>query len=134
MNSVNTYIIILFTMLVLDGIYLGIIQKDYLATKIKEINQDKIVQHPLWSIVITYLAMSFALYYFVLKDLEDKEQSQIFYETVLLAAVIYIVFDFSMLNLVSNWTATDAFKDILWGIMLFSLTTFITINLIKILE
>lgn len=134
MNSVKTYIIILFTMLVLDGIYLGIIQKDYLAAKIKEINQDKIVQHPLWSIVITYLAMAFALYYFVLKDLEDKEQSQIFYETVLLAAVIYIVFDFSMLNLVSNWTSTDAFKDILWGVMLFSLTTFITINLIKILE
>jgi len=134
MNSVKTYIIILFTMLALDGIYLGIIQKDYLAAKIKEINQDKIVQHPLWSIVITYLAMAFALYYFVLKDLEDKEQSQIFYETVLIAAIIYIVFDFSMLNLVSNWTATDAFKDILWGVMLFLLTTFITINLIKILE
>ena len=134
MNSIKIYVIILAVMLFIDGIYLGIIQKDYLASKIKEINQDKIVQHPLWSIVITYLAMSFALYYFVLKDLEDKEQSQIFYETVLLAAVIYIVFDFSMLNLVSNWTATDAFKDILWGIMLFSLTTFITINLIKILE
>ena len=132
MNSLKLYSAILIIMLILDGIYLGIIQKDYLASKIKEINQDKVVQHPLWSIVITYLAMAFALYYFVLKDSENKEQSQIFYETILLAATIYIVFDFSMLNLVSNWTVADAFKDILWGIVLFSLTTFIIINLIKI--
>jgi uncharacterized membrane protein len=118
-------------MFILDGIYLGIIQKDYLASKIKEINGDKIVQHPLWSIVITYLIMAFAIYYFVLKDSENKDQMQIFYETVLLAAAIYIVFDFSMLNLVSNWTIEDSFKDILWGVILFSLTTIATINLIK---
>ena len=115
-------------MLVIDGIYLGFIQKDYLASKITEINQAKIVQHPMWSIVLTYLAMSFALYYFVLKDSDKKSTSQIFYETFLLAATIYIVFDLSMLNLVSNWYVFDAIKDILWGIILFSLTTLIVIN------
>jgi uncharacterized membrane protein len=130
MNSIKIYVIILAVMLFIDGIYLGIIQKDYLASKIKEINQDKIVQHPLWSIILTYLIMAFSLYYFVLKDANSKEKSQIFYETVLLAATIYIVFDFSMLNLVSNWYISDAFKDILWGIILFFLTTLITINLI----
>lgn len=130
MNSVETYFIILVVMLFIDAIYLGIIQKDYLASKIKEINQDKIVQHPLWSIVLTYIVMAFALYYFVLKDAKSKEKSQIFYETVLLAATIYIVFDFSMLNLVSAWYISDAIKDILWGIILFSLTTLIVINVI----
>ena len=122
------YIMILIVMLVIDGIYLGFIQKDYLASKITEINQAKIVQHPMWSIVLTYLAMSFALYYFVLKDSDKKSTSQIFYETFLLAATIYIVFDLSMLNLVSNWYVFDAIKDILWGIILFSLTTLIVIN------
>jgi len=122
------YIMILIVMLVIDGIYLGFIQKDYLASKMKEINQDKIVQHPMWSIVLTYLVMSFALYYFVLKDSDKKSTSQIFYETFLLAATIYIVFDLSMLNLVSNWYVSDAIKDVLWGIILFSLITLIVIN------
>ena len=39
MNFLKLYPAILIIMLILDGIYLGIIQKDYLASKIKEINQ-----------------------------------------------------------------------------------------------
>jgi uncharacterized membrane protein len=123
---INLFIV----MIIIDAIYLRIIQYDYLQGMLKKLNPIEVLRSmkfPLWTFIIVYLLMSFALYYFVLRDYKSKSNKQLFLEILLLALVIYVTFDFSMLNLVGNWTMRDAIQDIGWGVTLFFLTSIITL-------
>jgi uncharacterized membrane protein len=71
--------------------------------------------------------MSLALTYFVLGD-KNKSVMRMYLETILLSLTIYATFDFSMMNLSGGWTLYDAIKDISWGLTLFTLSTFIVIQ------
>jgi len=128
---IKTWILVLVSMLLLDYLWLGLIQKKYLNEIIERINPtDKLkkdLTHPLWTFVVVYLLMSLALTYFVLND-KDKSSSMMYVETILLALTIYATFDFSMMNLSGGWTLYDAMKDISWGLTLFTLSTFIVIQ------
>ena len=69
------------------------------------------------SIIITYFVMAFSIYYFVFHTLDEKEMSlaTIMMRAVLIAMAMYVVFDFTLLNMTNTWTMKDAIKDILWG-------------------
>jgi uncharacterized membrane protein len=129
---IKTWILVLVSMLALDYLWLGLIQKKYLNETIERINPTdnlkKNLTHPLWTFVVVYLLMSFALTYFVLND-KDKSVMRMYLETILLALTIYATFDFSMMNLSGGWTLYDAIKDISWGLTLFTLSTFVVIHL-----
>jgi uncharacterized membrane protein len=129
---IKTWILVLVSMLALDYLWLGLIQKKYLNETIERINPTdnlkKNLTHPLWTFVVVYLLMSFALTYFVLND-KDKSVMRMYVETILLALTIYATFDFSMMNLSGGWTLYDAIKDISWGLTLFTLSTFVVIHL-----
>lgn len=123
---IKTFIV----MIIIDAIYLRVIQYDYLQSMLSKLNPIDVLKKmkfPLWTFIVVYLLMSFALYYFVLANYKQKSKKQLFFEIVLLALTIYVTFDFSMLNLVGNWTMKDAVKDIMWGVTLFLLTSIITL-------
>lgn len=128
---IKTWILVLVSMLLLDFIWLFLIQKKYLNEVIERINPTdtlkKNLTHPLWTFVVVYLLMSLALTYFVLGD-KNKSATRMYVETILLALTIYATFDFSMMNLSGGWTLYDAIKDISWGLILFTLSTFIVIQ------
>lgn len=72
------------------------------------------------SIIITYFVMAFSIYYFVFY-LADNNTSilTIILRASLISLCIYLVFDFTMLNLVNAWGWNDAIKDIIWGNILY---------------
>ena len=131
MIDIKIWILVLVSILSLDYLWLALIQKKYLNEMIERINPTdtlkKNLTHPLWSFVVVYLLMSFALTYFVLGD-KNKSSTRMYLETILLALTIYATFDFSMMNLAGGWTLYDAIKDIGWGVTLFTLSTFIVIQ------
>ena len=132
MLDIKTWLVVLVSMISLDGVWLGVIQKKYLTGIIDRLNPTenlkKGLTHPLWSFVIVYLVMSLALTYFVLND-KNKSNLQFYLETILLALAIYATFDFTMMNLTGGWTLYDALKDIAWGVTVFTISTFIVIKL-----
>jgi uncharacterized membrane protein len=131
MIDIKTWILVLVSMLILDYLWLFLIQKKYLNEIIERINPTdtlkKNLTHPLWSFIVVYLLMSLALTYFVLND-KNKSSTRMYLETILLALTIYATFDFTMMNLSGGWTLYDAIKDITWGLTLFTLSTFVVIQ------
>ena len=132
MIDIKTWITVLITMISLDAIWLGLIQKKYLDDIIQRLNPTESLKkgltHPIWSLIAVYVLMSLALTYFVLND-KNKTNIQIYCETILLATVIYVTFDFTMMNLTGGWTTFDAFKDIAWGLTVFTISTFVVLKL-----
>ena len=121
MNDIRNLIIILVIMGILDYIWLGIIQSEYISAKIADINRTSYIEHPPITFATTYLLMGAGLYYFVLRH-EEKSAKELILEAMFLGLVIYTTFDFSMLNLVRRWTMYDALKDIAWGTFMFGAT------------
>ena len=136
MIDIKTWLIVLVSMISLDAVWLGVIQKKYLNGIIERLNPTdslrKGLTHPLWSFAIVYILMSLALTYFVLND-KNKSTMQMYIETILLAAAIYATFDFTMMNLSGGWTIYDALKDIAWGLTVFTASTYIVIKLRSVL-
>jgi uncharacterized membrane protein len=132
MIDIKTWSVVLVSMISLDAIWLGVIQKKYLDGIIQRLNPTETLKngltHPLWSFAVVYLLMSLSLTYFVLND-KNKTTMRMYIETILLAAAIYATFDFTMMNLSGGWTLYDALKDISWGLTVFTLSTFIIIKL-----
>ena len=126
-----TFATIFTLMVILDFIWLGIINKSYFADVIKKLNCGGGVKRNWPSIIITYLVMAFTLYYFVFYLAEDD----ITLGTVVMRAIIaamgtYVVFDFTLMNMASAWGWNDAIKDIAWGNILFTIVATATYYLV----
>lgn len=70
------------------------------------------------SVVLCYFAIIVGLYYFIIQ--ENKSPLEAF----LLGSVIYAVYDCTNYATLSNYTASFAIMDTLWGGILFALVTF----------
>ena len=70
------------------------------------------------SVVLCYFAIIVGLYYFIIKDNKSP------LEAFLLGFMVYGVYDSTNYATLSNYTATFALMDTLWGGVLFALVTF----------
>jgi uncharacterized membrane protein len=110
---------VLLTMLVMDGLWLGVIQKDYVSRKIREINGSQPLAHPAWTFALAYLLMASALYLFCVKDRRPLWQA------AFLGLTVYGVFDLTMHNLVARWGLSDVFMDMAWGVTVFTVSAWV---------
>ena len=133
MNDDRNLAIILIIMGILDYLWLGVIQRSYVRSKIEDINRTADIPHPPLTFVATYLLMAGCLYWFVLRD-KGKTKEVVVLEAMFLGLVIYTTFDFSMLNLVQKWTMRDALKDIAWGTFMFGATAYLYNTIVTTLD
>jgi len=103
-------------MLFLDMIYLNLIAKSMYTEVVNNI-QKSVINVRILPAIITYLIMTFALYYFIIS--QNKSENDAF----ILGFVIYGVFDFTNMAIFENYTLNVAIIDTLWGSILFYLTT-----------
>ena len=104
-------------MLMLDGIYLSMI-KNHFARQIQLI-QGKPMKVIILPMVITYIILIFGLYYFIIK------QRKSVMDAALLGFVIYGVYEFTNKTIIAEWTYFTAIVDVIWGTILFGLTTYL---------
>ena len=105
--------------IIIDLPYLYLNVADFKAM-IKEI-QGKDITLKYIPVLITYLIMSFGLFYFVLNT--DKDLKQKIISSALLGFTVYGVFDFTNMAIIEKWKYKQTLIDVIWGTILFTITT-----------
>lgn len=123
MNFSKDIILPLFILLILDSIYLYAHKKTF-EIQIASVQRVSIQPRYLGAIVC-YALLVFGLYYFILKHRRSV------FDAFLLGIVIYGVFDSTNYAIFKKWELNVAVMDMLWGGLLFGLTTYITYRLTK---
>jgi uncharacterized membrane protein len=116
----NKIILIGIILLCLDYLYLSMVKDNYQKMMINI--QGSKMKVKLVSAAICYILMTFALYYFII-----KENKSIF-DAFLLGVVIYGIYDSTNYATINNWSPKLAIIDTLWGGVLYSTTTYILYN------
>ena len=92
--------------------------------------QGKEIQFKMLGAVICYVFLVLGLNYFVLLDKKLGKKEKIF-KAFMLGLIIYGVFESTNLAIFTKWTLDALLLDTLWGSILFSITTYITLILVK---
>jgi len=98
--------------------------KDYFDKQIYMV-QGASIKMNIYATIFCYIALVFGLYYFIIKDRRSL------FDAFLLGIVIYAVYDLTNLALLKNWTTKTAIIDILWGGILFTLTSALVYQIIN---
>ena len=115
---ITQFIVPLFILVILDIGYLYLLS-DYFSSVVRSIQGSGITLRFI-SIIFIYLILSFAVYYFVLKNNRPT------YDAFILGVVIYSVFDLTNHTIFKKWAIPLILIDSLWGGVLLYITTFIT--------
>ena len=127
MNQLTKKLLIMgVTMLTLDYIYLSA-NRNLFEIQIADVQRVSLQFRPLGAI-ICYIALIFALYYFVIKDHRP------ILDALILGVVINAVYEGTTYAIFKKWNMKVVIMDILWGGVLLALTTLITYKMAKIIE
>ena len=115
---IKTYIISTIVLLILDYIYFYIIDKP-LKNLILKTQKSKLELNYMGAI-LCYIVITLNINYFIFY----KKATII--ESFLLGSSIYAIFDLTNMAFLKTWNGTIVRNDIMWGGLLYSLTTIIT--------
>lgn len=115
----NIIIILLITVLVLDSIYLSLIGGPLFDPMIKNIQSSKMKVN-FYGASVVYILMIVVLYYFIINEKKTPN------EAFILGFCIYGIFDFTNYALFNDYELIPSIVDMVWGGILFYLTTYIT--------
>lgn len=107
--------------LLLDSIYLNL-TKSIFNKLVKKIQGENLVLN-IKGALISYSLIIFSLYYFIIKD--NKKPLDAF----LLGLSIYGIFDATNIAIFKNYDSYIAYVDMIWGGILYALTTSLYKNL-----
>lgn len=123
----NIIIILLVTVLVLDSIYLSLIGGPLFDPMIKKIQSNKMKVN-LYGASVVYILMIVVLYYFIIKEKKTPN------EAFILGFCIYGIFDFTNYALFNDYELLPSVVDMVWGGILFYLTTYITCKYMSMIK
>ena len=106
---------------VIDFVYLGLISSKF-KEQILDIQKTEMTFRILPTIAC-YIALVFALFYFVLNNNNTSQQKIL--NAFLLGLCIYAVYETTNYATIQNWKLDIVLIDTLWGGILFALTTFL---------
>ncbi len=106
---------------IIDFVYLSLISSKF-KEQILDIQKTEMTLRLLPTIVC-YIALVFALYYFVLNTDLSKEKKIL--NAFLLGLCIYAVYETTNYATIQNWKLDIVLIDTIWGGLLFAITTFL---------
>ena len=110
-------------MAILDAIFLYINNK-FFNDQIIQVQQSPI-KMDYFSALLCYIFLIYGLYYFIIKDNKSIQ------DAFLLGIIEYGVYELTTKSLLKNWNYKTVIIDTLWGGILFSLTTYITYQIVE---
>lgn len=123
-NLIKTILYTTITLLSIDSIYLYLISP-FFGKMIQNI-QNSPMKVKWYSVCIVYILLITGLIHFII--LPNKS----IMESALFGLIVYGIFDFTNHALFKNYTLDLAIKDMLWGAILCSSTTFIVKKLLPL--
>ena len=110
----------------LDSVYLGT-TKDSWNRLLVKVQGSEMKVRPV-STLLVYVSMLFGLTVFVLKDFKRGDSiKQAAVRAGLLGFVIFSVYELTNYAIIKNWEISYVFMDSIWGTILFSMTTALTL-------
>lgn len=113
-------------MLILDAIYLNSVSSHY-SNMLNKI-QGTPLKMRLPGAILCYILLIFGINYFIIQNKKSLK------EAFLLGFVIYGVYEFTNYAIINNWELWAVITDTIWGGILFSLTTYFTYKLSKLVN
>lgn len=110
--------IILVILLCLDFVYMFVF-KNLFIDSIRKIQNGRDIQINYVAVLITYLILSTALYYFIINPKKSIKDAFLF------GICIYGIYEFTNLSILKDWNMKVVLIDTLWGGTLMFLTTLI---------
>lgn len=123
-NKLSKLFVTTIVFVILDSIYLNL-SKDYFSNQIKLVQGIPIKINYL-ATLLCYIFLIFGINYFIINPNRSIQ------DAFLLGLVIYGVFETTNMALFAKWSWTTVFIDILWGGILFALTTSIVYKFYKL--
>lgn len=123
MRILIDYLLTMLIMIGLDGIWLGVLAKDFNKKHLGHLMRDKFMIAPA---ILFYLIYAAGLVYFVINPgFESKNLMKTVLSGALLGMIAYSTFDLTSLAVFKDWLVKLALIDILWGTFMSGLTAFL---------
>ncbi len=116
------YLIALVVLLALDLTWIFLIMADFYQAQFSGFLRPESV--PIWSAILPWLLVPLGIVLFVDKVSRNKKQSLIY--GGIYGLILYGVYDFTNYATLANWTLTMVVLDVLWGIFLCGVVSFLT--------
>jgi len=127
-NQLITVIISAFVMLGLDYVYLSS-SSNFFNRLVKNIQGSKI-QLNMLGLVLCYLTLVAGINYFIILN-NSLTKKQKLVNAVLLGLFVYGVYEFTNVSILQKWTWPAVILDTVWGGVLFLVTTWLTLLIVK---
>ena len=117
-TNIITYLTLLVSLLILDGIWLGLVAKDSYQHAMGHIMREQVI---IWPWIIFYLLYPLAMLILAIKvQLTTQSRLYFLWRGFVLGAAVYGTYNLTNYALVVNWPLTITIKDWLWGAVLTS--------------
>ncbi|MFN8309285.1 MAG: DUF2177 family protein [Chitinophagales bacterium] len=115
--------LLLLFLLILDGLWLGLIAKNFMREKIGYLFADK----PNWvAAAVFYLMYTFGILYFALQPaLLAGQWQEALLKGALFGLIAYGTYDLTNLAVVKNWPVVVTVVDMCWGMVMTAIVTVI---------
>jgi uncharacterized membrane protein/protein-S-isoprenylcysteine O-methyltransferase Ste14 len=126
LKDILTFLVLVFFLLVLDGLWLGYLLKDFYIEETREvalISQGS-WKPVLWAVYGVYFFIPFGLFIFSIKKSTSATNS--FLYGSIFGLITYSIYEFTNIALLKNWPLDMALVDIIWGPILCGLSCLFT--------
>lgn len=120
-KGLKKYIVALLIVLTLDLTWLLLIMKEFYQEQLSGFLRPEIV--PFWSALLAWFLIPLGIVLFVDKISRNRKES-IFYGAIY-GLILYGVYEFTNYATLSNWTIELVFVDIIWGMFLCSVSSYL---------
>ena len=125
MNYLDTIlksIIILITLFAADYLYINVITSDFKKQMI-DISTEGKLKASLVPQILTYIILTFALFYFVINSNNTREQKTL--NGALLGLCMYGIYEMINGTYINTWNMQMVIPHALWGSLIFGIITFV---------
>ena len=126
-KEIKKYLIALVVVLAIDLTWILIIMQSFYNEQLSGFLRPEVV--PVWSAVLAWLLIPLGIVLFVLKIAKNEKESFIY--GALYGLILYGVYDFTNYASLANWTLTMLVVDIVWGMVLCSVSSLILYYIYK---
>ena len=117
-------------MLMMDSVYLS--SSSGLWNSLMKDLQGSPIELRILPTIIVYISMLCGLVYFIFMPYEQhKNKMRAVYNAALFGFVLFSVYEFTNYAIIKKWKPLYVIMDSLWGPVLYGVTTYITLSLLK---
>jgi uncharacterized membrane protein len=115
MRNLKSYISILIAILILDGIWIGIIMKDFYLSALEPVMRSQPI---IWPLAVFYFAYALSILFLIVKPFHKKGTGTILKMGGWLGFAGYMTFELVNYGILANWPFSIVIADIIWGTFL----------------